>query len=387
MMGFWIWLVTAPVAAPLTATGAVTLSLERSVDVVSAHAAIETARGEAKATALFQSDPTVQARWSAVGDLHGVSIMQPVSVTGEGLSAHRSALAEVERASAAETRARLEVAAATRLAWVSAVEARQQVLLAEQALVLATRLREGAEAEEEMGDGSLLNARLARLQQTEARSTWMVAVTAEGSRLAELTAWTGTTLAELELPNDPLEGMPRVELHASTRSDIEAAHQAAEAARARLAGERAGTIPPLRVGAFYEKEGQEVRAGPSLGVTVPLWHRNADGRARAASELHVAEAVVAERERVAQAEQQATARVLASLEGAGDTADPREEARAALESVAAGYEGGELDLLTASLLRQQILAGQRAWLQGRRVRAEAHIYAALAHENTSLLGE
>lgn len=385
MIGLWIWLCAA-LAAPLTADEAVSRSLERSVDAAAATAEVEAARGQARATALFGSDPTVQGRWAAVGDAHGISVSQPVSLTGEGLAASRSARARVDSAASTQARTRLEIAAAARLAWAHAVEARQRVDLAEQALALATRLREGAEAREETGDGSLLDARLARLQESEARSTWMVAVADEGQRLAELTAWTGVPVDDLELPVDPLDAMPRVELEGATRSDLAAAREAVDAARARLASERAGTLPPVNLGAFYEEEGDELRVGPSVSLTVPLWSRNADGRASARSELDVAESRVAERERVVDAEQAATSRVLGVLEGFPDGADPRKEAEAALESVAIGFERGELDLLTAGLLRQQILEGQRAWLVGRRVRAEVRIGAALAHEHRSLLG-
>ncbi len=386
MIGLWIWLCAA-LAAPLTADDAVARSLQRSVDVARATAEVEATRGESRATALFRSDPTVLGRWAAIGDLHGVSVVQPVSITGQGLAAHRSARARVASAISTEVRTRLEVAAVTRLAWAHAVEARQRVALAEQALALAIRLREGAEAREATGDASLLDARLARLQESEARSTWMVAVSDEGRRLAELAAWTGVPVDGLDLPADPLDAMPRVELDAATRSDLEAAREAVDAARARLASERAGTLPPLKLGAFYEEEGDELRVGPTVSVTVPLWSRNADGRASARSELDVAESRAAERERVVGSEQAATARVLGVLEGSPDGADPRAEAEAALESVAIGFERGELDLLTAGLLRQQILEGQRAWLVSRRVRAEARVGAALAHDASALLGD
>lgn len=385
MTGLWIWLCAA-LAAPLTADEAVERSLERSVEVASAGAEVEAARGRARATALFRSDPTVQGQWAALGEAHGISVSQPVSITGAGLAARRSARAQIGSAESTETRTRLEIAAATRLAWARAVEARQQVDLARQALALATRLREGAEARESTGDGSLLDARLARLQESEARSTWMLAVADEGQRLAALAAWTGIGPDALELPVDPLDAMGPVEVGASTRSDLEAAREAAEAARASLASERAGTLPPLKLGAFYEEEGDALRLGPTVAVTVPLWSRNADGRASARSAVEVAESRVAERERVVDAEQSATSRVMGVLEGSLDGADPRREAEAALESVAIGFERGELGLLTAGLLRQQILEAQLAWLVGRRVRAEARIRAALAHDAPALLG-
>lgn len=384
MIALWIWLAAA-LAAPLTPDFAVEQALERSVDVAAAEAALETAQGEARATALFRSDPMVQGRWAAVGDMHGVSVVQPLSVTGEGMAAHRGAVASVQQATASQARTRLEIAAATRLAWVSAVEAQQRVVLADDGLAVASRLRQGAEAREASGDGSLLHARMARLQETEARAAWTVAVADEGARLAALAAWTGVPMDAFELPTDPLEGMPLVELGTAARSDLEAAQRAVEGARARLASERAGTLPPLLLGAFYEQEGDELRVGPSIGMTIPLWSRNSDGRARALADLDVAEAVVAERERVADAEQDASARVVGKLEAVEPGLDPRDEARAALESVLVGFERGELDLLTAGLLRQQILQGQRAWLEGRRVRAEARIAAALAYEDEGLL--
>jgi len=386
MTGLWFWVWSA-LAAPLSAEEAVARSLQRSVEVAMASGDVDQARGEARGTALFRSDPTVQGRWAAVGDLHGVSVSQPMSVTGEGLAAHRSARARVESALSSEERTRLEIAASTRRAWSRAVEARQQVDLAEQALALATRLREGAEAREATGEGSLLDARLARLQESEARSTWMVAVTEQGERSAALSAATGVAIDALELPSDPLEAMPLFEADGAPRSDVRAARGDLDAARAQLASERRGVLPPVRVGVFYEEEGEELRVGSALSVTVPLWSRNAEGRARAQASVDVAEARVAERERVVDAEQAATSWVLGTLEDAVDGADPREEAMAALQSVAVGFERGELDLLTAGLLRRQILEGQRAWLVGRRVRAEARIAAALAREASALVGQ
>lgn len=379
------FLAALALAAPLTADHAVDEALVRSVDVAAATAAVEAAEGTARATSLFRNDPLVQGRWAAVGDQYGASITQPVSITGEGITAHRSATASVASGQAMLLRTRLQIAAATRMAWVVAVEAQQRVALADDALALATRLRQGSESRLATGDGSLLDARLARLQETEARSSWMVAVAQEADRLAELAAWTGVPVHAIELPLDPLEGMAQVEVEDAERSDLEAARRAVEAARARLSSERAGTLPPLLLGAFIEQEDGALRAGPSLGITVPLWSRNADGRAEARAELLVAESAVAERERVVEAQQTATSRVLDRLDRMDDGHDPHEEARAALESVALGFERGELDLVTAGLLRQQILAGQRAWLQGRRVRAEARIAAALAYESEALV--
>ena len=125
----WMWLATA-LAAPLTADQAVDLALARSVEVAGASAALAAARGEVQATALLRYEPVVQGRASVLGAVYGVTLTQPVSLSGEGLADHRRALAALDPATATRTRTALEVAAAVRVAWMRAVEATQAVGLA-----------------------------------------------------------------------------------------------------------------------------------------------------------------------------------------------------------------------------------------------------------------
>jgi len=385
MLVLFLWLSVA-LGGLLTADEAVERALDRSVQVASASARVEQTRGRVRTTRALRHDPTVRGRWAAVGDVHGITVRQPVSLSGEGLADHRAALAEAQAARASERRTRLEVAAATRLVWTHAVEARERVRLTREALTLATRLREAAEARHRTGDGSLLDVRLARLQETEVRTAWMVAVAAEGDCLVELARWTGVDAQALELPDDPLLGMPEPAAASSSRSDLQAAQARLTAARAHVARERAGVLPPVQLGAFYEQEGDELRVGPTVGLTVPLWSRNADARTQARAQERVAASQVSERERAARAEQAILGGVQARLEPPAQGPDPRVEAEAALASIAAGYQRGELDLLTASLLRQEVLEGQFAWLEARRIRSRARILSALAHESQGLLG-
>lgn len=384
----WLWLSSA-LGAPLSAGEAVERALARSVPVAEVEAEREAAEGRARAAAFLRHDPRVQGSWAAVGESHGLSVTQPLSLTGEGLAAGRSARAGVAAAEALVVRTHLEVAADVRRAWVAAVEARQRRVLAAEAVALAERLRDGAERRLETGEGSLLDARLARLEASEALATWMAAIAAEGADTARLAALVGLPVEGLELPDDPLAGAPApAEGDDGERSDVLAARHEVEAARAALGRERAAVLPPIGLGAFYEQEGDELRLGPSIAVTVPLWRRNADGRAEARAALGASEARLDARERVAAAEQETTRAVVAQLTAAADRVDTDvpAEARAALESIALGYEAGELDLLSAALLRSEVLRGQRAWLRGRRILAEARIALLLGREDPALLG-
>lgn len=382
------WFATA-LAEPLPAADAVERALARSVTVAEAEAALETAEGRARAAAFLRFDPQVSGSWAAVGDSAQLSLTQPLSVSGEGLAARRSAVAEVEAAEARLARARLEAAADVRLAWVAAVEARQRQVLAAEAVELATRLRDGAERRLATGEASLLDARLARLEESEALAAWMETLATEGERLAALAALVALPVDELTIPDDPLAGAPPpAEGAALARSDVLAARSEVEADRAALARERSAVLPPIGFGAFYEQEGEELRVGPSLSVTLPLWRRNADGRAAARAGLHASGARLDAAERIAAAEQEASREVLERMTAAADRmdVDVPSEARAALESIALGYEAGELDLLSAALLRSEVLEGQRRWLEGRSILAEARIALLLAHENPALLG-
>lgn len=389
-MWFLILWVTSALAAPLSADGAVERALGRSVDVAEAEAALEAARGRARAASFLRYDPQISGSWAAVGDSHGLSLTQPLSATGEGLAARRSARAEVEAAEARLQRSRLETAADVRRAWVAAVTARQQRVLSAEAVELAARLRQGAERRLAVGEASLLDTRLARLEESEALATWMAALAEEGEHISTFAALVDLPVGEIALPDDPLQGVPPLADHeALARSDVLAARREVDAARAAVARERAAVLPPVGFGAFYEQEGDELRVGPSVSLTLPLWRRNADGRAAARAEFHATRARLDLLERLATAEQDASRNVVERMSAAAERmdVDVLAEARAALESIALGYDAGELDLLTAALLRSEVLRSQQEWLHGRRILAEARIGLLLANDDRALLGD
>jgi outer membrane protein, heavy metal efflux system len=386
-MVLWMWALGWAWAAPMSASEAVALSVDRSVQVAEAAGRVQAAEGRTSAAGFLANDPTISASVALVGQQLSLSASQPVSLSGQGIAERKSAKAEVDAATWRHRRARLEVAAQVRLAWIAAVESRQRVVFAQTAMHLASQLSAAAERRLETGDGSLLDARIARVEEAEASATWMGAVAQEGDSLMALAAWTGVPLGDIELPDDPLAGAPVPGSGSSERSDIAGARSDLGSMRAALTRERAAVLPPVSLGAFYEQEGVDRRVGPSVSLTVPLWQRNADGRSQALAEVDVAAARLRALEVGAQAELLARRSVVAQLGTVAERdVDLQAEALAALAAIATGYEGGELDLLTAALLRSEVLQGQRAWLRGRRVVAEARIGLLLAAEDASLLG-
>jgi outer membrane protein TolC len=173
----------------------------------------------------------------------------------------------------------------------------------------------------------------------------------------------------------------------SERSDVAAARLDVDAARAALRRERAAAVPPVGLGAWVQREGQTLSAGPYLEAEVPLFTFRQGEVARARARLEVAEAERARVEQVALAEQQTTrALVEVAQTGIERIEGVEEAARAALVAVDRGFEAGELDLSTAVLLRTEVFDGWIASLDARAAAVQAGLLDLLAHEDVALLG-
>ncbi len=390
MMILWALICAALAGATSwTADEAVAEAAARSPALAAAEAEIVRAEGALRAARGMRQAPEIGAELAVVGDAWSIEASQALYLTGEGFAAQVAARHALEAAVAKRRRAELELAAEVRRAWVAAVADRQQAALARRALEVAQRIEGAAQERAAVGEASRLDLGIARLQLEQARTAWMGATVADGHSAAALAVLVGREAATLELPEDPLAGAPMPgEERGRERSDLSAADAALSSAEAALARERAATLPPVQLGAFVEQDGAELRAGPSLSLTLPLWQANVDGRSDALAGVAEASAARDAVERQARAEQASTARVSAALEEAvaGQSVDLPAEARAALDSVSLGYDRGELDLLSVALLQTEILEGQAAWLAGRRLVTEARIDAMLAHEDPELLG-
>jgi cobalt-zinc-cadmium efflux system outer membrane protein len=376
---------TAPV---LSIDDAVSSSLLLHPAVLEAQTALAQARGAAAQAAVLLSNPTASASLSLDGARSGGSLSQPISLTGEGVAARRTASAQMEAAEAQLARARRVAAADARAAYADAVVRCGQVTVAEDGVAIAVRLRDAVGLQHREGEASLLDLRLARLSLVQASARLLSAKEAEAEALRSLAALIGEPVAREALPADPTVAAPEPGLASQgERSDVRAAVAALRAAEANLTRQRAAGLAPVQVGAFVEVEDGRTFAGPSFSVQLPLFNRNqaqrsaADGAvaARAADHTRLVARAATER-------QTAEARFAeaGALEAALQT-DPLAEARAALTSIEAGYRAGEIDLPSTVLLQDQVLDGEGAALALMGGIARARLDLLLATDDDRLL--
>lgn len=384
----FLFLLGAALAAPLSPDDVVAAALASNPDVARADAELTAARGTARQSSFLRENPEIDAGYAVVGDRIDVSIAQPLSLTGEGLADHKSARARVASADAGLTRTRLAVAAEARRAYIEAVVAHQGATLARQAFELASRQLAATEARVRVGEGADLDLRLARLDQAKAARELLGARAAEAEAFAALSTLAQRSVAGDDLLADPLTAAP--EPQAATvdeRSDVRAARLALDAAEAAVSRERAAALPPVTLGGFYENDGGNVIAGPSLGITLPLWHQNQAGVAEARGEAGVARAELdATTARAAAEARTAAAAHTDAVSTMANVPATSDDAVAALASIEAGVRSGEMDLVTTILLRDEVIAGQSALSEARGELALSRIQLLLATEDESILG-
>ncbi|MBK9648956.1 MAG: TolC family protein [Deltaproteobacteria bacterium] len=384
----WVGLVSLVGAAPaqgLSADEVVQSALNNDPDYLAAEAAVQEAEGLLRAATALQNNPTVYVEMSVTDPRFGLQVQQPISVTGEGFARRAAAEAQLRAAEAERARAALQCAADARSAWAVAAAAESRVSLTAQALIQARARRELTEARVQAGDASELSARLMRLAEVEAAAAHMQAqneATAARVGLAQFVAGAATAAlaGEVRSAAPPSTGP-------GERADLRAAEDRVAAAEATLSAERAAMVPMLSVGAFVEHEAGTTFAGPSLQMNVPFWKLNPDGRASAKRALVVAEAEARAVGRVAEAEQSATERALSAATDTreGLVRDPGAEARAAIASIDDAAARGELDVATATLLRQQVLDAWGASITLELAYTQAEIAALLAASDVALL--
>jgi len=375
--------------APLLPDEAVQAVLTTSPDIRAAEAEVKAAQGQVAAARLLLENPEVEVEVAIGGDRTEVSGSQALSVSGEGVHARRAARGALDAAEADLRRARLEVAAATRLVYIEAVVSRQNVDLAAEGYALTGRLRAAVDRQLEEGEASTLDLRLSRMAEAQAAAHLLDARSAEGDALGEFAAMTQLSVTDLVLTTDPMEAAPLPSTNSpdADRADVVAARARLQSAEAEYARQRAATVPMVGIGGFYEREGADSTFGPTITVTLPLFDRNQAGRGEALGATWTAEADLGSAQARAAAEQ-GTAEVRLReadqlLTSVGD--DLTNEASAALASVEAAYLAGEFDLLETVLVQAEILDGQGAALELQAGLATARIDFLLAVEDAALL--
>lgn len=379
--------VAAALGAPISPDEAVASALASNPGIALAEGALAVANGLSRQSAFLGANPEFEFGYALVGERVDASLAQQVSLSGEGIAAHRSALVQAAAATARLERARLDAAATTRSAYVVAVVAHRTAGLAQAAFDLASRQVTATVERVRVGETSDLDLRLARLAQARAAHEQMSARGDEATALATLATLVGRPVAGTDLAADPLAAAPEVrEAELDERADVRAARFALEAAEAAVRREQAAAVPSVRLGAFYENEGGVVVAGPSAGLVLPLWHQNQAGVAEARSEVGIARAELAATAARATAEAQAMADAHANAAATMATVHATDEdAASALSSIEAAALSGEFDLVTTILLRGEVVEGQRALTAARGDLALARITLLLATDNPSLL--
>lgn len=364
-------------AAPLTADDVVRYTLDHHPRILAAEGDVAVADAERRQVSVFLHNPELSG--GGVGDGVEAELTQPLSLTGEGWHARRGATLTREAAEANARRTRFVVVAETRTTWVHAVLAERRLVIAEQALALAGQLRAATETRQTVGEGSALEARIARLDEAHALAAALDARrTAAEARTALAALFPDAASAPLA---DDLD-LPAVGAPTRDRSDVLAARTTIDARHAELRQARAAAVPALGVGALY----QDAAVLPWVNVALPLWSRNQTGRAAALRDLAVAEAEADRTAAVADAEQGSLLALAA--QGVSDLTrlgDPNTDARDALAAIRTAFDRGELDTATAVLLRGEVLAGWSAAVDAELAIAELTIAASLATEDPTLL--
>lgn len=379
-------------AAPLDADAVVASALRRSPDVLEAEARVSAARGDVSATWFLMNNPVADGALSPDAASGDAQIVQPLSLTGEGLAARRQARQELDAATAGAERARLVAAAEARGALVDAIVARQQTTLASDVFAATRDLRQGIEKERATQEASDLDVRLARLEEVDAASRLLEARADERAALVRLSELTGVPIGALDLPTAPDVAVPSPVdadgLPPEQRSDVRAARSDEDAAKAGLARAHAAGFPPVELGVAWQRDSGASWIGPTVGFELPLWNRNQAGVGEAGGELLVAQGAVARAESRSLADADATASEVAAIDALGlaPTAASLDEAAAALRSIDAGYRAGQLDLADTLFLRSQALAGESSAIELGGQVARARIERLLATDDPALLG-
>ncbi len=372
-------------AAVMTPDDAVRAALASDPALAARRADVDAAAGMRSSGRFLGHNPEVEVSFSDDRSRLTGSVTQPLSITGEGLFAFRSAGASLRAARAAVDRGRFETAATTRRAYARAVLGRELVRLAEDDRALLARLREVAEARMAAGEGVDLDLRLARLEQARALSAWLDAHAQASESDVDLAALIGMTPGDMV--RDPLVAAP-VELgDGAPRSDLIATKAATRAARSALSRERAAMLPAVGLGISYERDAGRDVFGPTVALQVPLWNRNQSGIGAARGNLKLAEAVERSTAARAATEELRAAERLRIAEESLSTLVPdiSAEAAPALRTIERLFASGEANLSETLLMRSRVVEGERAWLEARAAVAVARIEVALSRQSASLL--
>ncbi len=387
-----LWVLLMAVGSAQAQTGTLTLrdawslAEEANPTLRAAQAGLAAAEGEARdAGRLLHGNPElsiertrrtspqaegfdVRTRESAVG------LSQTFEIAGQRV--HRSAAAQREleavRTEVVETRARIR--GEVEQAFFQALALQGRVAAEQENLELAADAAAAIGKRVAAGEDSRLDGNLAKVEAERARNQWATSI----EQLAEARA----KLAGLiQLPADrfpevagdlratrPGYTLPALLASLPQRSRLRVLEHREEAARSRLALERASVFPDVTVGITSAREGpQEFRERVStLSVTVPLplFRRNDAGIGRAMTELTRAQIERQAAIRDGEAQVRSLWERLNSLEARvrrmSDSVLASLDENLSLSTKA--YRAGEIGIVQLVLVNRQVLDARRDYL-------------------------
>ncbi|MET0385023.1 MAG: TolC family protein [Polyangiales bacterium] len=337
----------------------------------------------AAAAPLFASNPALQLNIGPRFDPRGTSGLDFTAVLGQPieLAGQRGVRGELAdrtggRVDAELTLARWELRRQVSEAYRAAIVAREQVRVSDQLLTFASDMANIAQRRFGAGELSVIDRQIADSDVAQARQAKLLAEQAVRDAQLTLCELTGWPIERLPVPRGaltppaPVPTLERVLAQAAARHPELASKQAAvEEARARVTLAERDASPSPTLGIQVAREAHRAGDGEgvnyivlgSIGLSLPVWQRNQEERARARTD-----------QAVAQGEHSATtlvlrvriAKVHAQLLAAAErlrlfSAEIAPSLESSLALLRRGLEAGELPIVDVAVARERFLQTQR----------------------------
>lgn len=371
--------------ATLTLEAAWRLAEEANPELAATRASVLAAEGEAReGSRLLYNNPELSfeaSRREAPTDLgttrfreSAVGIAQTIEVGGQRGHRQTATQRELEAARAQVEEARARVRGEVEEQFFRVLALQRRVTDEEESAKLAEDAAAAAARRVSAGEDSKLDGNLARVEAERARNQAMSAA----EHLVEARA---KLAASLQLPADRMpeavgdisQSRPGYTLSqllesAALRPQLLALEHREEAARSRLALERAAVVPDVTVGLSTAREGppeaRERVATLSVSIPLPLWKQNDAAIGRASADLAKVQTERRAGVRAAEADVRALWSRLQSSETRmkrlSESVVARLDENRSLSSKA--YGAGEIGIVQLVLVNRQVLEARREWL-------------------------
>lgn len=370
----------------MTLDEALATAFEKHPELATARSGIELRRAFVRAAGVYPFNPALTLAGNArVADRTSadfeVGLEQELEIAGQRGKRRAVAAVELDVVTAHANRLLRQLAAQVRAAFVRAAAQQGLLEIAKAELEISTQLVVLAQRRMEAGAGTQLEIAVARAEASKTAENANSVAGEYAVARAELAFVMGLADGQLPEPSGQVaedEGALAASLSElmkaarENREDLVALRLNEMAAKERIELAHAEAWPNLTVGAFVGQEASdELLAGGSLGIPIPLFNRNQGGIAVAEAELTDAQAQTALAEQdalldvVAAYQQYQAARLsLQSLEANVVTTEE------ALRLLRRSFETGKSTWVEVLVMRRTLFDAQRALV---RTRATAHL--------------